>query len=205
MTNQKKKFMEEIPRIGSEYSDEVTKINKKEDLMLERRLRYLERQERVSQSMARKAVHEIHRLKSSILDNNYRAPDLMYYDMKRTERLRQKYTRTKHNDMDKSFRLPPISNDLYSSSTTPRTFPSHGFSKAAIGRRETHHQRACALEREKMMQIIASIEKQHKVKQRNELRPDTADEDDIFPDSSRSACNTPDRRNIYGGGKEIVA
>ncbi len=28
-------------RIGSEYSDEVTKINKKEDMMLERKLKYV--------------------------------------------------------------------------------------------------------------------------------------------------------------------
>ena len=46
----------------SEYCDDVAKLNKKEDMLLARKLRILDRQERVAQNIFRRSIHEAERL-----------------------------------------------------------------------------------------------------------------------------------------------
>lgn len=51
--------------------------------MLERTLRFLERQERISQNAIRKNMNEIERLKSSIVSRSHLVEDLGVYDTRR--------------------------------------------------------------------------------------------------------------------------
>ena len=52
----------------SEYCDDVAKLNKKEDMLLARKLRILDRQERVAQNIFRRSIHEAERLQ--VWNNN---------------------------------------------------------------------------------------------------------------------------------------
>ncbi len=107
---------QELPRMGSEYSDEVSKINKKEDIMLERKIRFLERQEKISQSLLKKNKNEIERLKASISNNSYRSTDLTQYDqLKAHDRANSHHTTTRSGGVtwrdSSSVRLPPLWNE----------------------------------------------------------------------------------------------
>ena len=88
-------------RIAGEYSDEVTKVNKKEDLLLERKLRVFDRQERVARSSLKKVMSDIERFKST-LNMEHPTMDLEHYDKKRrTNTGRFTYGRRDERDREK--------------------------------------------------------------------------------------------------------
>ena len=53
-------------RIAAEYSDEVSKLNKKEDLLLERKLRVFDRQEKVAQNTLKRSINDVERFRLSL-------------------------------------------------------------------------------------------------------------------------------------------
>jgi hypothetical protein len=67
----------------SEYSDEIARLNKKEELMLNRRLKVFERQERVAQSILKKHKREAERLDKLVSERSKQSINLAQYDIKR--------------------------------------------------------------------------------------------------------------------------
>ena len=68
---------------GRELSDEVKKINKKEEMTLKKKIKFLDRQENVSLNIISKDIEEVKRLKSSIKDSSSLSVDLATYDRNR--------------------------------------------------------------------------------------------------------------------------
>ena len=68
---------------GRELSDEVKKINKKEEMTLKKKIKFLDRQENVSLNIISKDIEEVKRLKSSIKDSSSLSVDLATYDRSR--------------------------------------------------------------------------------------------------------------------------
>ena len=68
---------------GRELSDEVKKINKKEEMTLKKKIKFLNRQENVSLNIISKDIEEVKRLKSSIKDSSSLSVDLATYDRSR--------------------------------------------------------------------------------------------------------------------------
>ena len=67
----------------SEYSDEIARMNKKEELMLNRQLKVFERQERVAQSILKKHKREAERLDRLVSERSKQSINLEQYDIKR--------------------------------------------------------------------------------------------------------------------------
>jgi hypothetical protein len=80
-----------VQKIGSEYSDKVSKANKQQDLMLQKQLRFIERQRHLSNSCITRNIHEIERLQISFEEATVsRSIDLKHYDQHReAERLKR--------------------------------------------------------------------------------------------------------------------
>ena len=55
-----------IRRTGSEFSDQVIKVNKKADMLLEMKLQILERQEATACKMLKRDQHEVKELQKKI-------------------------------------------------------------------------------------------------------------------------------------------
>lgn len=89
--------MSMVRRMGSEYGDDVTKSNKKEDMMLSRKLRVLERHERIAEHVIKKTIQEAERLKHCVGDQTCLAPDLKCYDLKKYLNKTSRYGGTKEN------------------------------------------------------------------------------------------------------------
>ena len=93
--------------------------------MLERKLRVLDRQERVAQNMVSKNIREIERLKSSIQDTSNRTADLAHYDFHKYQEKLGRYgvhqqkilpSSMKQTQNPNNIRLPPLDGSRLSSS-----------------------------------------------------------------------------------------
>ena len=123
----------------SELSDEVTKINKKEQLLLQRRLRSLEKEERMANYAIDQTVKEAEKLQMTVLDCSRLRPDLRDYDARKSlartcrygspvikSRFDRRIMSTRRND--DIFKLPPVSGANMNSRikmTHKDTKPSH--------------------------------------------------------------------------------
>jgi len=112
----------DIPRMGAEYGDEVAKINKKEDLMLARKLKFLDRQEKVAWNLIRKNMKEIEKLKTSITNDSCRATDLIHYDMKRSRDKASRYGSVHYERNPTNVRLPPITGATHGAFSEARRY-----------------------------------------------------------------------------------
>lgn len=80
-----------VQKIGSEYSDKVSKANKQQDLMLQRKLRYIDRQQHMANTCMNRNINEIERLQLSFQTPTVTTSvDLKHFDQQReTERLKR--------------------------------------------------------------------------------------------------------------------
>ncbi|KAI0207938.1 hypothetical protein LSAT2_007384, partial [Lamellibrachia satsuma] len=101
--------------VMSEYCDDVAKLNKKEDMLLARKLRVLDRQERVAQNIFRRTIHEAERLQNAARPKQKR-PDLQHFEhdhqMARTSRygsgIEASYRSSYRYPNTPPMRLPPL-------------------------------------------------------------------------------------------------
>ena len=95
----------------SEYSDEVSKMNRKEKMMLDRQLKVLSKQKRVAEHILNKTIYEAECLKLAVKDRSNRALSLQqYYNRKTIIRSRNYGGGTSHElaqvAEDQDFHLP---------------------------------------------------------------------------------------------------
>ena len=87
--------MKRTANFYAEFRDETSRFNKKEDTMLQRQLRVLQRQERVANHALRKTRQEAERLRKCVRDSSDRTLDLTEYDeLKKHQRFANMYAST---------------------------------------------------------------------------------------------------------------
>ena len=100
-----------VQKIGSEYSDRVSKANKQQDLMLQKKLRHIDRQQHLANTCLTRNIHEMERIQNSFETAVVtRSIDLKHYDQQRqVDKLRRygspasdKITFYKHKISDSS-------------------------------------------------------------------------------------------------------
>ncbi|KAK2173227.1 hypothetical protein NP493_892g03014 [Ridgeia piscesae] len=89
----------------SEYCDDVAKLNKKEDMLLARKLRVLDRQERVAQNIFRRTIHEAERLQVAARTKQKR-PDLQQFEYARQMARNSRYGGSEPSVRERSNRYP---------------------------------------------------------------------------------------------------
>ena len=105
----------------SEYSDEIARLNKKEDIILARRLKVFERQERVAQSLLLKHRREAEQLEKTVLERSKQSMDLSQYDTMRARARSTCYGGDPVNDQSlAAIRLPHLGHAHAQATSNPR-------------------------------------------------------------------------------------
>ncbi|KAK2145199.1 hypothetical protein LSH36_696g01092 [Paralvinella palmiformis] len=92
----------------SEYSDEIARLNKKEDIILARRLKVFERQERVAESLLLKNRREAEQLEKTVLERSRQSMDLAQYDTMRAMARNSCYGEMRNGQSLAAVRLPQL-------------------------------------------------------------------------------------------------
>ncbi|ELU00129.1 hypothetical protein CAPTEDRAFT_189752 [Capitella teleta] len=108
----------------SELSDQVNKMNRQEEKMLQRRLRVLRKQERVAEHLMDRDIHDAERLRRFIDDKNGRAIDLNQYDTRKSTHKSDNYAY--------GVKFPPLTTGNSYMTSTPRPGVSVALSRRAL-------------------------------------------------------------------------